>query len=713
MKASVILVMASGMLAGQPDVPRAERKDVVDRYHGVEVHDDYRWLENGSDPKVKAWARAQNAATRAYLDGIPFAPKLKQRFREVIDQASIAYLSVAEAGGRWFALKRDPARQQAFLVSMDGLGEARKETILVDPNELDSNKLVSIDWYRVSSEGKWIAVSMSKAGSESGDVHVFEAATGKPTGEVVTRVNGGTAGGDLAWSPDSKGFYFTRYPHPGERSEADLAFYQQVWYHRIGTAASEDRYEFGKEAPRIAEFRVACSPEGHVLISMQNGDSGEFQHFSRAETGEWRQVAKYADRIVQAVFAPGGDLIAISRQDAPRGKIVRFRTDAGKARVLVPQAAESLESDFYGSSPLVVAGSLVYATYQTGGPEVIRVYSVDGKHEKSPEQLPVSSVSGLVATPSGDLVFSNVSFLAPREWRRYSPKTGKTERTGLSAKATIDFSDMEAVREKATSRDGTQVPLTVFRRKGIALDGSHPVIVSGYGGFNVSIAPRYNSVLRVLFDQGFVYAIANLRGGSEFGDEWHEQGRLTRKQNVFDDFAAVMQHMVKQGYTTPQKLAIEGGSNGGLLMGAALTQHPDCCRAVVARVGIYDMLRSELTPNGAFNTVEYGTVKEEDQFRALYAYSPYHHVRDGVKYPAVLFTTGENDPRVDPMHSRKMTAKLQAATRSGLPIFLRVDLESGHGAGTRLDAAIQELADVYGFVMDQLGVPYQTSAARR
>lgn len=704
MKALAAMLLGAVQAAAPPV---AEKRAVTDRYHGVEVRDDYRWLEDGANPEVRAWVQAQNKATRAYLDGLPFAPQLRKRIRQIVDQSAVAYFSLTEVQGRWFALKRDPAKQQPFLVTMDGLGEARKERALVDPNAMDAGNLVSIDWYRVSPDARWMAVSLSKGGSESGDVHLFDVASGKPTGEIVERVNGGTAGGDLAWTPDAKGFYYTRYPRAGERTGDDLNFYLQVWHHRLGGPASGDRYETGKDAPRIAEFRLDCSPDGRVLASMQNGDSGEFRYFSRKGAGNWHEIAGYADRLVQVVLAPEGDFVAISRKDAPRGKIVRFGAHAAGARVIVPQGEGSLVSDFYGPSPLVAARGRVYAVYQTGGPEEIRAFAAQGRPEKGPEQLPVSSINNLALTGSGDLVFSNTSYLKPIEWRRFSSKSGATAVEALSSKPAIDLSDVEAVRETALSKDGTKVPLTVFRKKSLVRDGSHPAVLTGYGGFGLGLSPRYNPILRILFDAGFVYAIANLRGGNEFGEEWHEQGRLTRKQNVFDDFAAVMKHLVQAGYTKPEKLAIEGGSNGGLLMGAALTQHPELCRAVVAHVGIYDMLRVELTPNGAFNTVEYGTVKEGDQFRALYAYSPYHRVADGERYPAVLFMTGENDPRVDPMHSRKMTARLQAATRSGLPILLRIDAESGHGAGTRLDARVQELADAYGFVIDQLGVPYR------
>jgi prolyl oligopeptidase len=271
----------------------------------------------------------------------------------------------------------------------------------------------------------------------------------------------------------------------------------------------------------------------------------------------------------------------------------------------------------------------------------------------------------------------------------------------------VDFSDTEVIRTHAVSGDGTRIPVSILRRKGIELDGSHPTLLTGYGGFGVSRSPGFSAIIRLWIEQGGVYAVANIRGGGEFGEEWHQAGKLTNKQNCFNDFAAAMQHLIDAGYTTPANLAIRGGSNGGLLMGAMITQHPGLFKATVSTVGIYDMIRVERTPNGAFNIPEYGTVKNESHFQAMFAYSPYHNVRDGTAYPAILFMTGANDPRVDPMHSRKMTARLQAATDSDAPILLRTSSDTGHGRGTPTDALIDELTDQYAFLFDALGVRFK------
>jgi prolyl oligopeptidase len=319
--------------------------------------------------------------------------------------------------------------------------------------------------------------------------------------------------------------------------------------------------------------------------------------------------------------------------------------------------------------------------------------------------LPVSSVSGLDCWNGDQLLFGNASYLEPFSWFTVDPESREPRRTALYLTAPVDFSDAEVVREFATSKDGTKVPLNILKRKGTRLDGNNPTLLYAYGGYGISLSPSFDSTRRIWLDAGGVYVVANLRGGGEFGEAWHKAGNLTRKQNVFDDFIGAAEHLIRRGYTRPAKLAVQGGSNGGLLMGAFLTQRPDLATAVVSHVGIYDMLRVELDPNGQFNITEFGTVQDPAQFKALYAYSPYHRVRDRVAYPAVLLATGENDGRVNPAQSRKMAARLQAATGSDRPVLYRSNAAAGHGIGTALKDRIAEQADVLAFLFDQLQVP--------
>jgi prolyl oligopeptidase len=367
-----------------------------------------------------------------------------------------------------------------------------------------------------------------------------------------------------------------------------------------------------------------------------------------------------------------------------------------KVTTIVPTADDFVED-------IVPTAHRLYVLDVWGGPSDVRVFDLQGHEQSRIPVSPVSSVNGLVSLDGDNVLYQSESYLTPAAWFHFGSASGKTERTNLFMKPAADFSDAEVVREFAISKDGTKIPVNIVRRKGTKLDGKNPTLLTGYGGYRISISPTYDVNVRVWLDQGGVFAEANLRGGDEYGDDWHRSGMLTKKQNVFDDFAACAEHLIQAGYTNSSRLAIEGGSNGGLLMGAELTQHPKLFRAVASSVGIYDMLRNELSPNAVFNVTEYGSVKYPVQFRALYAYSPYHHVVDGTAYPSVLFLTGANDPRVNPMHSRKMTARLQAATSSGLPVLLRTSSNSGH-INASLNERVERTADIYAFLLHELGV---------
>ncbi len=680
--------------------PAAPKRPVTDTYHGVAVTDDYRWLEDSSNPEVHRWTEAQNAYARHYLDALPARQELAEELQKLMTHPSARYSELVTRHGTMFALLTQPPKQQAMVVSLQNLDDPASAHVIVDPNVLDPSGHTSIDFFVPSTDGRYVAVSLSKGGSESGDVRVFESATGKAMPDLIPRVNGGTAGGSLAWNQDSSGFYYTRYPRPGERPAADLDFYQQIWFHRLGGDPGKDAYSLGKEFPRIAEIALKSSDDGrYVLATVANGDGGEFELFLLAPGKPWQKVAGFADQVIHGEFGGDGSLYLLSRQNAPRGKLVRVPLAdpvLARAQTVVPESKAVIEQ-------YLLARQHLFTADLAGGPSQIRVFDRAGRFEKSVPLPPVTNVLQLAQDPAGRLVFQTVSYTQPRAWHRYDAESGQVKPTALRESTIADFSDIEVIRETAASKDGTAVPMSILRRKGTKLDGQNPVLLYGYGGYNISLKPNFQPQLRPLFDRGVVYVVANLRGGGEFGEAWHLAGNLTRKQNVFDDFFACAQWLIDHHYTTPARLAIEGGSNGGLLMGAELTQHPELFRAVVAHVGIYDMLRVELSPNGAFNVTEFGTVKEPEQFRALYAYSPYHHVRDGTQYPAVLFQTGANDPRVDPANSRKMTARLQA-TGTRQPVLLLTSSTSGHGIGTALSERVAQQVDVEAFLFAQWGI---------
>jgi prolyl oligopeptidase len=710
----VMLMVFSGCAVSRP--PQTPRIPVVNEYHGVRVIDPYQWLENWNDKHVQSWSDKQKSYARGFLDHLPHVKELRAQVTRILTAKSVSYSSLYWRKGRLFAIERKPPREQPFLVVMPSAGQPQLQRTLVDPTQIDPSGSTTIDWYVPSPDGSIVAVSLSAGGSESGDVHLYQTDTGKEIKEAIARVNGGTAGGDLTWTRDGSGFYYTRYPRAGERPSEDMDFYQQVWFHRMGTSPGKDNYEIGKAFPRIAEIILETDADsGSALATVQYGDSGRFALYLRTPEGRWKQIADYNDQIVQATFGADNTLFMISRAGAPRGKILKLSLAAPsvqKAEFIVPEGKDTIVSDFYDHPPMVATRTRLYVTYELGGPSEIRVLDHQGHRQAGPRMLPISSVGQIVAAADDEILYQNSSYIDPSAWYLFRPDKGTTTKTALVTHSPVDFSDCEVVREYATSRDGTRVPVNIIRRKGIKLDGSHPVLLTGYGGFGVDVEPQFSAQRRVWIDQGGVYAQANLRGGGEFGEQWHRAGMLTKKQNVFDDFAAAMQHMIDAGYTQPEKLAITGASNGGLLMGAMITQHPGLCRAVVSSVGIYDMLRVELTPNGKFNIPEYGSVKDPGQFRALYAYSPYHNVRDGVAYPSVLFMTGGNDPRVDPTQSRKMTARLQAATSSGRPVLLRTSSNTGHGLATPLSEQIDKIVDSYAFILNELGLQYQPPRSR-
>jgi prolyl oligopeptidase len=700
----ILGLLPATVLAAPPATPS---KDVSDKYHGVSVADPYRWLEDGSDAAVKKWSDEQNVFARAYLDKLPGTDQLRGRLKAILAAKTTSHGHLEYRPGKLFAMRRQPPKEQPFLVVMPSADKPEEARVLVDPSTIDSKGTTAIDWFIPSPDGSLVGVSLSKNGSESGDVHIYDTATGKTVFEVVPRVQNGTAGGDLAWTPDGKGFYYTRYPRGTERPEADRDFFQQVYFHALGTPTEKDHYEFGKDLPRIAELRLTMhNATGRLLVSAQNGDGGEFAFFVREPDGKYRQFSTFKDRLVQAAFLPNGELLAVSRQDAPRGKLLRLGTDLDwrTANILVPENKDTIVTDFYGKPTVVATGSRIYAIYQLGGPSEVRVFDLDGKAVAGPKRPPVSAAHDLTPLSGDDLLFAGTSYVEPAGQLLFRAKTGETTTTPLNEKPPVSLEDIRVEREFATSKDGTKVPVNILIPKGVELDGKAPCLVTGYGGYAISNEPGFAATRRILFDHGMIVAISNLRGGAEFGDEWHDAGRLTRKQNVFDDFAAACQLMIDRKYTSSARLAIEGGSNGGLLMGATLTQHPDLMKCVVTHVGIYDMLRTELSSNGAFNVPEYGTVKDPVQFKALYGYSPYHHVKDGTKYPATLFLTGANDPRVDPMQSRKMVARLQTATAGDAPILLRTSASTGHGLDTGLSERVEETTDVYAFLFAQLGV---------
>ena len=700
------------LAAGWPDTPL---RPVTNVYHGVTVVDNYRWLENFNDPEVKQWSAAQNAITRGYLENLPARSNIVKRLEKIYSKTAATYSALQSRPGLLFALKFQPPAQQPWLVTLKSPNDLSSERVVLDPNKLNSKGTTAIDFYAPSLDGKRVAVSLSENGSENGTLFFYDTATGQPLADKIPRVNGATAGGSAAWNADGSGVYYTRYPVAGERPEADLDFFQQVYFHRLGAPLAEDRPELGQGLPRIAEIALKSRDDGrYLLATVANGDGGEFALYLLGSDGHWTQLTSFTDQIKQGEFGKDDCLYLLSTKDAPHGKILRHSlTDPVAAvydrRTPLPVIVPPTEAVIENFCP---TANGLYVQDLMGGPSQIRYLGGAGVL-RVPLKDPVSAVLEILPLKGDELLFDSVSYTAPYAWSEFNPATKKIRSTDLVGKSPADFSNVEVLREFATSKDGTKIPMNIIRPKKLKLDGENPTLLYGYGGYSISMTPGFSAARSLWLDHGGVYVVANLRGGGEFGEEWHKAGSLTHKQNVFDDFAACAQWLIDKKYTQSSKLAAEGGSNGGLLMGAFLTQHPNLVRVVVSHVGIYDSLRTELEPNGAFNVTEFGSVQDPDQFKALYAYSPYHHVADGVRYPSLLLLTGDNDGRVNPYNSRKFAARLQAASRDPFPspVLLRTTSSAGHGIGSSLDERISQEADVYAFLFDQLEMPWDKKAA--
>jgi prolyl oligopeptidase len=709
-----VLLGTAALVAAVPPPPPTPADNTVTVVQGVKVADPYRWLENWADPKVVGWSDAQNVRTRAYLDALPSRDKVESELAGMIKASSPSYSQLAARGAHVFASYSDPRFQQPMLVTLNASADPASRRPVVDPNLLDAKGLTAIDWFVPFDDGSKVAVSLSKNGSEDGTLHVYDVATAKEIDRPIPRVQYPTAGGSLAWAADGRGFWYTRYPG-SDVPEADQHFNMQVYFHRLGSDPKNDALALGTKdgLERVSEvFLDNRFNRPSIMAMVQRGDGNIWAFYVLGEGRGPVQIGTYQDHIVFATIGPDDAVYGISRDHASNGKILKLKPPFAKdglarAAVIVPESdvailsggAESRESDLSFSRTQMFVRDIV------GGPNQVRVFDLDGK---GMGKLPLPDIAGnseIEGLANGDVLFDITTYLRPRYYAIWHRATGKTEETQLKVTSPVSFSDAEVVREFAISKDGTKVPINIVRKKGTRLDGSNPALLYGYGGYGISETPVFlGAMRRVWLDAGGVYAVANIRGGAEYGEQWHQEGMLTNKQNVFDDFAACAQYLIDHHYTAHDKLALMGGSNGGLLMGAEITQHPGLARAVVSAVGIYDMVRVELDPNGSFNTTEFGTVNDRDQFKALYAYSPYHHVEKGAAYPAVLMLTGATDGRVNPMHSRKFTAALQTASSSGRPVLLRTNKTSGHGVGSSLDERIAEQTDELTFLFDQLGV---------
>jgi len=677
---------------------------VTTSYHGIAVTEDYRWLEEATAERTPEWTAEQSRRARDFLDALPCRAAVHTRVRQLLETGSTSYHWLGRGGLVYFALKRQPPRQQPFLVALSDLVDTATERVLVDPNAIDPSGETAIDFCVPSSDGARVALSLSEHGSEDGTIFVYDVASGEVVDTPIAHANPAAAVASLAWRHDGQAFWYSRSDPDG--------FYQQVWTHELGSTADRAELSGLFADPAIVEnFLTASGDGGWVMDQAQKGDGGEWQIFvrrqvagddSRAVGGVagWWQVAGIANKCIVAAFG-AGSLFLLSRAASPRGAVLRVPLTPGAT---VADAEEVVPPGSVTITGLAVTDDTLWVSDIDGGPCGIRRFGLDGTPLPAVEVPALSTVSNLAALAADEAVWAVESFTEPPGWW-VGADGAPPRRTGLGTTRAVDMSSYKVTREFVTSKDGTAVPLSVIAAPETPQDGSPPALLTGYGGYGISLSPHFDPQILVWLEQGGIYAVANIRGGGEYGEQWHHQGRLAAKQNCFDDFIACADHLVQHGTTRRDRLAIIGGSNGGLLMGAVVTQRPDIARAVVAAVPVLDMLRVETTPNGRYNVTEYGSVEDPDMFAALLAYSPYHNVSDGARYPAVLLTGGEFDPRVEAWHPKKMCARLQAATASDEPILLRME-SGGHGLRQSLDREIDLVTDYYAFLFDRLGIAY-------
>ena len=688
---------ARGEPAG-PAPPATAEHDVTDTYHGRVIHDPYRWLEQADAPAVKQWIAAQNDHTEQVLATYPGRTAIAERVGKLA-LTSTRRSDPKLSGNTLFYLRQTPPQPQPVLVAEPWPEGAPR--VLVDTNASNGDTAITAFW--PSPDGRRVAYGTATGGDENTTIRFVDVATGKVAADALPYAGGGTTTETLAWDTDGTGVTYARLPLPESVPESRRQFDAALYHHVFGTPASADTLVLGKGLSPIAEFKLLSSESGALAAALVHYGDGSAEHaYLRRGQEPWREVlgpeAKVMDSSSSAdAVWDGEELLLLSHQNAPRGKLIGI-DGSGRSRVLVPEQDWAMN----GVAPVKDG----YLIAEVSGPDWrVRHYGADGRVLRI-VPLPAGIGVGALASSgaSAHALIGYEGWSIPPRWVRYDGASG-TVTTVFETKAAADYGTVRSYRIDARSLDGTVVPVSVLALQGTKPNGNRPAVLSGYGGYGLSSSPHFLGPWLAWLERGGVVAQAYLRGGSEYGESWHQAGMLGQKQHVFDDFHAAAQALAASHWTDAAHLGIVGGSNGGLLMGAALTQHPADYRAVVSFVGIYDTLRAELWPNGAYNIREVGTVAKAADFAWLAAYSPLLHVKAGTAYPAVLLVTGENDPRVAPWQSRKFAAALQHATSSSRPILLLTRSNEGHGVTSSFSQRVGNEGVMLAFFAQQLGLP--------
>ncbi len=678
--------------------PKAKIQPVTDDLHGHKIVDNYRWLEDAGSPETQEFVRQELAYTRGILDPLPGREKILERLQQL---ALVGTIGAPQLGGKYyFYTRREGTQNQPLLLVREGVHGADRP--LVDVNQMAADGTVALDWWYPSDDGKYVAYGTSHSGSEESTLYLIETATGKLLGDTIER----TRFSSVAWKKDNSGFYYTRHPRKGEVPAGEEVYHVKIFYHPLGGDPAKDTLIFGEGLPAqdIPGVQLSDDDDRWLLITVFEGWTKTEMYLQDLQAGT-PPVAltsgknfRYSGEIVQ------GKLYITTNEDAPRYRV--FVVGAAQAKrdnwkEIIPESDAVLEN-------LSIFGGMLFAQYEKNASSQLERFDLEGKPLGGVRLPALGTAAGIGGRwDRKEMFFGFQSFTIPASVYQVDLPSGQTSLWDR-VQAPIDPSAYDVKQVWFSSKDGTKIPMFVFHKKGLELNGKNPTLLTGYGGFNISLTPSFSAARYLWLEHGGVFAVANLRGGAEFGEDWHRAGMLDKKQNVFDDFIAAAEFLISDQITDKDHLAIQGGSNGGLLVGAALTERPDLFRAVVCQVPLLDMLRYQHFQIAKLWIPEYGSADDPKQFEWLYAYSPYQHVKPGTDYPAILFMTAESDTRVDPMHAKKMAAIMQAQAGNGQsrdrPILLRIESKAGHGAGKPLAKQIEEGVDVYSFLFWQLGV---------
>ncbi len=676
-------------------MPATERRPVTETVHGVAIDDPYRWLEDGNDPGVQAWTEHQNAYTRALLDARPERRYFTRRLPEVYAYTLLG--SPVLRGRRLFYTRRRPAQNQPELLVRELPTTA--ERVVLDPNQADTAGLVALDWWRPSPDGRLLAYGYSRGGDEWSTLRVLDVDTGQHLADRIPR----TRYASLAWKPDASGFYYTRYPAPGTVPPGEENYHRHVYFHELGTDPEADPKVFGDGRPRHEMPEVTLARDGRYLLITAYDGWVRSQLFVRDEARPqegFRPLITGLDAIFSNGVFAGDTLYVLTNYQAPNYRIIALdlrHSGEQDWRVVVPPS-EVVLGGFDLAGRRLVTRAMRDVCWR------LAVHSLDGRLEAEVGFPDLVSVTQVTAEPEDPVAYCLLSaFTGPPSIYRLDVDRAEVAAL-VTAGSAVDPKAFEVRQVFFPSRDGTRVPMFILHRRGLEFDGQRPTVLNGYGGFNIALTPDFRPSIFPWLEAGGVYAIANLRGGSEYGEDWHRAGMLGNKQSVFDDFIHAAHYLIAAGITSPQRLGIAGGSNGGLLVGAAMTQRPDLFRAVDCAVPLLDMVRYHRFLIAGLWVPEYGDPDQPEHFAWLYAYSPYHRLREGVHYPAVFLHTAASDTRVDPMHARKFAALLQHLRGEAVPVLLRMEYEAGHGAGKPVARVIAEQADAWCFLAWQLGL---------